>query len=147
MDTTTITKACLKGLPRGTRYLGTRSASDLPDKVFYPSAMVLNTDCKHKGGTHWICIYFSKDGYANYWDPFGMSVPYETWTKFLYKHSKGGFYFVNHHAWQPSNSSACAAYCIYFLVHRSKSNKDSYNIMHGVTESKVLKFAKYLCKK
>ena len=45
--------------------------------VFYPSSFVINLDLRYKPGSHWVAVYFDRNGVGEYFDSFACYPPYE----------------------------------------------------------------------
>ena len=45
--------------------------------VSYPSSFVINLDPSYKPGSHWVAVYFDKNGVGEYFDSFAGYPPHE----------------------------------------------------------------------
>ena len=45
--------------------------------VSYPSSFVINLDPSCKPGSHWVAVYFDRNGVGEYFDSFARYPPYE----------------------------------------------------------------------
>ena len=59
--------------------------------VSYPSSFVINLDPSYKPGSHWVAVYFDKNGVGEYFDSFARYPPHEI-VHFLRSHAKGWQY-------------------------------------------------------
>ena len=59
--------------------------------VSYPSSFVTNLDPSYKPGSHWVAVYFDKNGVGEYVDSFARYPPQEV-VHFLRSHAKGWQY-------------------------------------------------------
>ena len=55
--------------------------------VSYPSSFVINLDPSYKPGSHWVAVYFDKNGVGEYFDSFAGYPPHEI-VHFLRSHAK-----------------------------------------------------------
>ncbi len=80
---------------------------------------IINTDEKHKPGSHWTCFYFDGDT-AEFFDPVAHTPNYyhKYFVHFLQRYSKT--YLYNNSRIQNYNSELCGAYCIMFCMYRSR---------------------------
>ena len=56
--------------------------------VSYPSSFVINLDPSYKPGSHWVAVYFDRNGIGEYFDLLAHYPPYEV-DHFLCSHEKG----------------------------------------------------------
>src|SRR6266852_1018214 len=68
-------------------FIGTYARDILPKNQIKtkPCALIINTDESAKPGQHWISLFLSKDGVAEYFDSFGFSFIHDDILKFLKK--------------------------------------------------------------
>ena len=59
--------------------------------VSYPSSFVINLDPSYKPGSHWVAVYFDKNGVGEYFDSLAGDPPHEV-VHFLRSHAKGWQY-------------------------------------------------------
>ena len=45
--------------------------------VFYPSSFVINPDLRYKPGSHWVAVYFDRNGVGEYVDLFACYPSYK----------------------------------------------------------------------
>ena len=56
--------------------------------VSYPSSFLINLDPSYQPGSHWVAVYFDKNGVGEYFDSFASYPPHEI-VHFLRSHAKG----------------------------------------------------------
>ena len=56
-----------------------------------PSSFVINLDPSYKPGSHWVAVYFDRNGVGEYFDSFARYPPHEI-DHFLCSHAKGWQY-------------------------------------------------------
>ena len=54
--------------------------------VSYPSSFVINLGPSYKPGSHWVAVYFDKNGVGEYFDSFARYPPHEV-VHFLHSHA------------------------------------------------------------
>ena len=99
-------------------YLGTFAIDKLPNKVKYPSCLIVNNEKSYEDGEHWIAIYFGKNKQAEFFDSFGNSPRTFGLDTFIKKHSsKMTFNFVK---LKSDFSLFCGYYCVLYLIYKCK---------------------------
>jgi len=100
---------------------GVYAINKLPTRLHYDSSLIINSDTHINKGRHWLSIYIPKDGQPEFFDPLGKcpSLYSHYLIDFLIEQNSRGF-ISNNRCLQPSSSSSCGKYCIYFLFHRIK---------------------------
>jgi hypothetical protein len=109
------TRQILKILKQTIDCLGVFPSDKLPKNYRQPSGMVINIDPSKKPGSHWVAVFISAEGNAEYFDSYGLKPAVPAIKKFLqkFKHCQYSKKQV-----QDYISSVCGQYCIYFLVKR-----------------------------
>ena len=101
----------------GDQFIGVFPWSQLPTRRLTKSCLfVVNTDCKHLPGTHWIAIYIGSDGMGEYFDSFGRK-PDSHLELFMNMHCRQ--WSFNDRQLQHINSKYCRNYCVFFCAYRS----------------------------
>ena len=59
--------------------------------IFYPSSFVINFDPSYQPGSHWVVVYFDKNGVGEYFNSFASYPPHEI-VHSLCSHAKGWQY-------------------------------------------------------
>ena len=118
MNTLQINKIMEKNKYTNKIYLGTFARDELPHKISYPSAFILNTQPRSQTGEHWLAIYFDKNKNGIFFDSYGKSASSFKLKEFMKKHSKS--YKYNKVKLQSDTSSYCGVYVVLFLLHISK---------------------------
>lgn len=124
MDTVQLTR-----LLRGNRYTkrvfqGVYPSDQLPKKLRKPAIIIANTDPANKPGTHWVAIYYGRNGETELFNSFGISYPAtlnNKFSKFLTAKSKN-YTRLNTKRLQSSLSTVCGQYCCMYTLDRSKGN-------------------------
>ncbi len=88
---------------------------------------IINLDDSENGGTHWTALYIDNLRCC-YWDSFGGKIPTDI-LRFI-KKSKCKKIIYNLDTIQNINSEACGYYCVAFLNHISKHNKNMGHSMN-----------------
>lgn len=95
-------------------------------KVAFPGLYVCNTDTSDQPGSHWISIYFSKNGKCEYFDSYGVFSLFSDLTHKLLSIDKNLNY--NNQTLQSVNTNVCGIYCIIFCMMRSRGFTLNYII-------------------
>lgn len=109
MNTTEI-EDILTRLPIHT---GVFAADERPACKALPAAYVFNLDSSTSSGTHWVAVFLSRRGCAEYLDSFGRPP-----TKQLKDYLSKYVMVYNDKVIQDPFSTSCGAHCISFLFHR-----------------------------
>jgi hypothetical protein len=64
------------------------ASNELPSKVTYPSAYVINNKKKNHPGEHWIAFFYDEKGNVDFFDSFARGPSSYGRTNFFYKTSK-----------------------------------------------------------
>lgn len=131
-----------------TKFRGVFASDQLPDLVdIYPSAYIANVDPSDQPGSHWVAMYFTEEGKAEFWDSYGQTpnLYSRTFKNFLERNSN--YWIMNHTVLQSLDSSVCGEYCIYYLIHRCRGFSMSTIVNHfsqrkRINDSIVYEFAK-----
>ncbi|KAL7306142.1 hypothetical protein TKK_0001588 [Trichogramma kaykai] len=95
--------------------IGVFPADRIPKVWTRPAAFILNTDDHTKPGMHWVSIYSNSNGYAYYFDSYGIPpfVPLDI--NRIRKNCKR--YGYNTVQLQSATSDVCGQYCLMFLYY------------------------------
>ena len=85
----------------------------LPNITAYPSALISNTDPHDESGEHWIAIYFTRKGDAEYFDSYGNEPMIQSHINFMNNNAINILH--NTKRVQGLVSMTCGGHCIYFL--------------------------------
>ena len=85
--------------------------------VSYPSSFVINLDPSYKPGSHWVAVYFDKNGVGEYFDSFAGYPPHEI-VHFLRSHAKGWQY--NHMQVQELHTTTCGQFVVFYIYQKSR---------------------------
>ena len=58
-------------------FRGIFSRDSLPDKIYKKECGIINLDDIEGQGTHWVCYRNLEKNLVEYFDPFGLIMPYE----------------------------------------------------------------------
>jgi hypothetical protein len=102
------------------QYIGTFPSDKLPPPEQFPSCFIANMDSSSQPGSHWVAVYITKTGKAEYYDTYGRS-PLPIFQNYL----KTNFevFKINKIQTQSFGTSVCGQHCIYFLYHRCLGRK------------------------
>ena len=132
-----IMKSCL---PQ-TVFKGVFSSDYLPrsDHFRLPWCLIANTDCSHKGGTHWIGMYFDINADGHYFDSFGREPPKEKWIQFLKENSRTGHFVIQRRQLQSFFSPYCGHYTAYYLYkrHSTPLSVTDYQLTLDLTDRNI----------
>ena len=85
--------------------------------VSCPSSFVINLDPNFKPGSHWVAVYFDRNGVGEYFDSFSHHPPYEV-EYFLCLHAKGWQY--NHMQVQEIYTTTCGHFVVFYIYQKSR---------------------------
>jgi len=97
---------------------GVLAYDELPKKVKWPSCYIINTDIRSKPGTHWLAVYYNKNGMAEFFDSFAMGPEFYKLADYLLKTSKSCIF--NTLQIQSLDSDYCGIYAVLFILFRCK---------------------------
>ena len=89
----------------------------LIETVSYPSSFVINLDPSYKPGSHWVAVYFDRNGIGEYVDSFAHYPPYEV-DHFLRSHAKGWQY--NRMQVQELYTTTCGQFVVFYIYQKSR---------------------------
>ena len=97
--------------------IGVFPADRLPVVEKYPCAFIVNSDESDQPGTHWLAVYLTRDGGAEFVDSYGLSPETygERFYAFLRKH--GSRLIHNEVRLQSFNTTVCGQHCLFYLLH------------------------------
>ena len=85
--------------------------------VSYPFSFVINLDPSYKPGSHWVAVYFDKNGVGEYFDLFARYPPHEV-VHFLCSHAKGWQY--NCMQVQELSTAMCGQFVVFYIHQKSR---------------------------
>ena len=94
-------------------YMGCFPCNHIPTPRTYPSALVVNHEPSHKGGSHWVGIYFNNAHELFYFDPLGVK-PNECIEHYIKINAFTNIIY-NNLPIQPLLSPHCGLYCVIFI--------------------------------
>lgn len=121
MNTLEIWNALSSNVHTKKYFKGVFSLDRIPNVIKNkPALLVVNTDKSNKPGSHWIAIYLSLKGKAEYFDSYGIKPMHDEFIKF-FKKQKLAKIIYNKIQLQNYFSTVCGQYCCVFLLQRSKN--------------------------
>ena len=105
-------------------YLGTFALDKLPQKVRYPSCLIVNNQKSTEPGEHWVAIYFGKNKKAEFFDSFGNSPHTFGLEKYIQNNSLTMKF--NRIKLQSDFSLFCGYYCVLYLIYKCKGYSLNY---------------------
>lgn len=127
MNSRQLVQFLLEDAHTRTAFQGVYPIDRLPEQIYYPCAIVINTDTAEGRGEHWTALFIDCFQVGVYFDSFGLGPRHPSLICFLGRHTKK-WSFVNVQI-QGVLSTACGLFCIYFLHKQSR----------GVTVSQLLR--------
>ena len=95
-------------------FFGVYSLDRLPFVLLpKPGAVIINLDASYLPGSHWVCLYFTKEGKGYYFDSFGRHPPAHI-QAFIERNTKDWEW--NRRIYQSEDSTYCGFYCILFVL-------------------------------
>ena len=85
--------------------------------VSYPPSFVINLDPSYKPGSHWVAVYFDKNGVGKYFNSFAHYPPHEV-VHFLCSHAKGWQY--NPMQVQELYTMTCGQFVVFYIYQKSQ---------------------------
>ena len=83
--------------------------------VSYPSSFVINLDLSYKPGSHWVVVYFDKNGVGEYFNSLA-GYPLHEVVHFLRLHAKGWQY--NRMQVQELYTTTCGQFVVFTFIKR-----------------------------
>lgn len=96
-------------------FIGTFARNMLPKITKKPAVIILNNDTSKEPGSHWVAIFFSRDGRGIYFDSFGLPLLHENIIEYLNSNSENGWIYSNMQL-QSLTSNTCGHFCILFVI-------------------------------
>ena len=85
--------------------------------VSYPSCFVINLDSSYKPDSHWVAVYFDRNGVGEYFDLLARYPPYE-FDHFLRSHAERWQY--NHMQMQELYTTTCGQFVVFYIYQKSR---------------------------
>ena len=85
--------------------------------VSYPSSFVINLDPSYKPGSHWVAVYFDKNGVGEYFDSLA-GYPLHEVVHFLRSHAKEWQY--NRMQVQELYTTMCGQFVVFYIYQKSR---------------------------
>ena len=85
--------------------------------VSYPSSFVINLDPSYKPGSHWVAVYFDKNGVGEYFDSFARYPLHEV-VHFLRSHAKG--LAIQSYASARTLYTTCGQFVVFYIYQKSQ---------------------------
>ena len=100
------------------RSRGIFSRDSLPDKIYKKECGIINLDDIEGHGTHWVCYRNLEKNLVEYFDPFGLIMPYEIRDYLLTSRKKN----YSQDETQNRETVLCVYWCLYYLNERQKGD-------------------------
>ena len=107
-------------------FRGIKSRDNLPKQIKKDECGIINLDTYIGPGTHWVA-YRNGDKYAEYFDSFGLIMPFEI-TNYLKTSGKQIIYSGDEI--QERDSVLCGYWCLYYLLGRQKGTS-TLRVIHN----------------
>jgi hypothetical protein len=117
MNTTKILEKIRNDKTLKNIFVGVFPIDCIPDVYFLPCAFIVNLDPSDSPGSHWVSLYFSKQGVCEYFDSYGRR-PNRQLLEFISANAKS--YIYNNICVQELWTTSCGQMCLYFLVWRCR---------------------------
>ena len=111
---------CLNHVPN---FLGTFAQNELQNirHIHIPASLIVNIDYSDQPGSHWLAVHVSNEG-VEIFDSLGFDSRFYTNSTNIIVQFIDKYSFNRHLATspvlQPSSSTLCGLYCIYFILMR-----------------------------
>ena len=105
--------------------MGIYASNRLPQKIKKrPCLVIVNTDPDTEPSEHWVVMYFSRNGLAEYFDSFGMPPSNNNLALFLTNNCKKIIF--NNKRIQSLFSNKCGQYCLVYSYFKGKNKSLRY---------------------
>ena len=91
----------------------------------YPSSFVINLDPSYQPGSHWVAVYFDKNGVGEYFNSLAGYPPHEI-VHFLCSHAKGWQYIQSYASARTLYHDVWTICCVLHLSKESRTNVRSH---------------------
>lgn len=118
MDEQLITKILKKDKKCSKIFLGVFARDELPKHPSYPSCFIFNTHPRSKPGEHWLALFYSENGFCQFFDSYGYPPSFYRLETYLTNTSTGWNYNARR---LQGNSDFCGIYSILFLLYKSRN--------------------------
>ena len=108
-------------------FRGIFSRDALPDKILKKECGLINLDDIVRQGTHWVCYRNLENNLVEYFDPFGLIMPYEIRD---YLSTSGKKMIHSQDEIQNRETVLCGYWCLYYLNERQKG-KSILDVIHN----------------
>jgi len=109
----------------------------LPSTLIKTSIIVINPDKHYLPDSHWVAVYFSFAGYAEYFDSYGLTTFKYEIMAYLHRHSIS--WAFNRHRLQGLTSNICGHYCWLYALHSIRvQSMTSYVDMFSLLATPVM---------
>ena len=129
------------------RFLGVFAADELPllQDVPRPSGLIVNSDPSHKPGTHWMAIYYGKDGQDEFFDSYGKSPT--SYVRAWQNHLNPGYEYSSK-ILQGDDTTVCGHYCVFYLKQKSlgRTLKEVTDRFPGPKSANDRKICHWVCR-
>ena len=102
------------------------SRNALPESIHKKGCGIINLDDIEGQGTHWVCYRNLEKNLVEYFDPFGLIMPYEIHNYLLTSGKK----IYSQDEIQNRETVLCGYWCLYYLNERQKG-KSILDVIHN----------------
>ena len=98
-------------------FIGVSASDTIPMIKSKPAALIINLDVSKNPGSHWVALFYSKDGKIENFDSFGRQ-PIPSILDYISNYV--GSYTYNNVCVQELWTISCGQMCLYYLVWRCR---------------------------
>ena len=109
------------------KFRGVFSRDNLPKRIRKDECGTINLDDFSGPGTHCVCWRNMDEDVCEYFDSFGLSIPFEV-EKYLIKSGKNLFHSPDEI--QERLSVLCGYWCLYYLIER-QNGRETFEVLHN----------------
>lgn len=114
---------------------GIFSIDEIPLLVEPNKYVIVNSDPSFLPGKHWFCMFYAQGSNVEFFDSLGKE-PFYYSSNIIQSVNKYKKIIYSSKKIQPSNSSTCALYCLYYIYHRLRGYNFSsiLNVFSDIVE-------------
>ena len=91
-------------------FKGVYAADEVPDDIKKSCFVIVNMDPSTEAGSHWVAMMVNPGRRSEYFDSFGLPVPYPRFERIL-----GGRYIMSKEQLQASYTTTCGQWCMFYV--------------------------------
>ncbi len=104
-------------------FLGALARDELPHNPPIPCCFIVNTQPRNQAGEHWIAFSFSKNGFCDFFDSYGLSPEYYNLLEYI--NATATSWTWNKKRLQGS-SEFCGYYCVLYLLFKVRRDEAKF---------------------